>query len=150
VAWLVSVVVLAAACAPSTPDENSWRAAARRAISDVSSAVQTARLALREDEEGHLYGSYVQTVAVDAEELAGSGADSLASVQPPEAERQRYDAVTAQLDDAASLLSEVRIAVVAGHTGSYPDLVEKLADAVEGLDKLDQDLMHPPGAASGL
>jgi len=145
VSWLtLPLVVLIAACAPSTPDADAWRDQARRAVSDVSSALQTAKLALEEDAKGHLFDNYTQTVAVDAEEIAGSSADGFASVQPPEVERERYDVVTAQLDDAASLLSEVRIAVVAGHTGSYPDLIDKLAGAVTGLEKLDEDLTHPP------
>ena len=141
---LLPLVVLMAACAPSTPDADTWRDQARRAVSDVSSALQTARLALEEDGKDHLFDNYLQTVAVDAEEIAGTASDGFANIQPPDVERERYDVVTAQLDDAASLLSEVRIAVVAGHSGSYPDLIDKLEEAVTGLDKLDQDLTHPP------
>ncbi len=149
VTWLPALVVgvlliSVQGCAPGTPDEGSWRDDARRAISDVSSSLETARLALEEDTNGHLFDTYVQTVAVDAEELAGSSSEKFASIQPPEAERQRYDVVTRQLGDAADLLGEVRIAVVAGHPASYSELIEKLEEAATGLDKLDQDLRHPP------
>jgi hypothetical protein len=145
---LVAALVVLSACAPGTPAEDSWRDDARRAISDVSSAVQTDRVALGADRDGHLYANYLQTVVVDSEDTAGSSADSFASVQPPELERERYDVVSTQLDDAASLLSQVRIAVVAGHTGSYPDLLQKLSEAAAGLDKLDVDLSHPPVGGS--
>jgi hypothetical protein len=145
---VVALVLLGGACAPSTPDEDSWRGEAHRAVSNVRSAVQTARLALMEDERGHLHDSYVQTVAVDSEDSAGTSADGFASVQPPELERERYDVVATQLDDAASLLSEVRIAVVAGHTKSYRQLAQKLAEAADGLDRLDQDLSHAPVGGS--
>jgi hypothetical protein len=60
-------------------------------------------------------------VVVDAEEAAGAPSDKFAGFQPPRSERERYDVVTGQLDAAASLLSEVRIAVVAGNEAQMPD-----------------------------
>ena len=57
--------------------------------------------------------------------------------------------MTGQLDAAVGLLSEVRIAVVAGNEGQFPDLSARLHEAATALDQLDQDLRHPPEAPAG-
>ncbi|MDQ4055394.1 MAG: hypothetical protein M3237_22255 [Actinomycetota bacterium] len=148
----VVVLVMAMACAPRTPGEDSWREDALRALSDVRSSVQVTRVAVEQAADDRIYDSYLQAVVVDAEEAAGASADTFAGFQPPRSERERYDVVTGQLDAAAGLLSEVRIAVVAGNEGQLPDLLTQLHDAAESLHQLNQDLRHPPedpaGAAS--
>jgi len=131
-------------CAPSTPDAGSWRLHARRAISDVISNVETARLALEQSLDDRVYANYLQTVALDAEKAAGAAAQKLASEQPPQVERERYDTVTGRLDEATGLLAEVRIAVVHRSTGAYPRLVDELRTTAEHLDALEKDLLHPP------
>jgi hypothetical protein len=143
------VVTLAAACAPRTPDEDSWREDALLALSDVRSSVQAVRVALQQSDEGRLFDSYLQTVTVDSEETAGGSAQKFGGFQPPRAERERYDAVSGQLDAAVSLLSEVRIAVVAHNEGQFAELTAQLLDAVHALDRLDQDLRHPPDDRAG-
>ena len=42
-------------CAPGTPDADSWRIDAQRAVSDASSAVLTAELALRHNVKGRVF-----------------------------------------------------------------------------------------------
>jgi hypothetical protein len=64
VAALLAVLTVAG-CAPGTPDEDSWRDDATRAVGDVASAVQTARLALVQSLEENLPDPYLQTVMVD-------------------------------------------------------------------------------------
>ena len=145
----VAVVALATACAPRTPGEDSWREDALRALSDVRSSVQVTRVALEQASDDRLFDRYLQTVVVDAEEAAGASADRFAGFQPPPSERERYDAVTGQLDAAAGLLSEVRIAVVAGNQGQLPDLLTQLHDAAQSLEQLDHDLRHPPEDPAG-
>jgi len=140
---LVAVPV-AAGCAPSTPDIDSWRLHARRAVSDVLSSVQTSRLALEQALDGTLFDAYVQTLTVDAEEAGSSAADKLAAEQPPVPEQKRFTVVTGRLDEATGLLADARIAAVDGRTGDYPDLVERLHSTAARLDTLEQDLHHPP------
>lgn len=145
----VLLLLVVTACAPRTPDQAEWRAHAVLAASDVRSGVQVARVALQQSADDHIFDSYLQVVAVDAEGTAGSAADTFAGFQPPRAERQRYDAVTGQLDAAAGLLSEVRIAVVAGNEGQYADLAVELHDAARSLEQLELDLRHPPEEPAG-
>ena len=105
VAWLLAATVAATTlgCAPGTPDGDSWRIDAQRAVSDASSAVQTAELALRQHGRGRVFDRYLQTVLVEAEEGVGKAGDAIAARQPPRAERERYDAVTGQVDEASGL-----------------------------------------------
>ena len=59
--------------------------------------------------------------------------DTIGSKQPPQAERERYETVTGQIDEAASLVSTARIAVVDRETERYDALADRLADAAEAL-----------------
>jgi hypothetical protein len=148
VAWWLAAAVAASTvgCAPGTPDGDSWRIDAQRAVSDASSAVQTAELALRQHGRGRVFDRYLQTVLVEAEAGVGKASEAIGSRQPPRAERERYDAVTGQIDEAAGLVSTARIAVVDRETDRYDALADRLASAADALKKLQDELQHPPAA----
>jgi len=131
-------------CAPGTPDEDSWRADATRAVGDVASAVQTAQLALAQSEAGHLSHAYLQSVLVDAERTGGMAAQTLSSVQPPDGERQRSSEVLDTLDKATGLVTDARIAVDARESEQYAELVTDLRRTAEDLQHLESTLEHPP------
>jgi len=133
-------------CAPGTPDDDSWRIDAQRAVSDASSAVQTAELALRQRVEGRVFDRYLQTVMVEAEKGMGKASNAISTRQPPRTERERYQTVTSQIDDAASLVATARIAVVDRETDRYDALADRLEKASDALKKLEFDLYHPPVA----
>jgi hypothetical protein len=151
--WISSVAIavfllcMGAGCAPSTPDADSWRIDAQQAVSDAASAVHAAELALRLSQDSRVYDRYLQTVLVDAEEALGASGDAIGSKQPPEAERNRYDTVTGKIDDAASLASRTRIAVVDREEDSYGAWADQLAAAARGLQQLEDDLRHPVQAS---
>ncbi len=130
-------------CAPGTPDEDSWRGDATRAVGDVAGAVQTARLALAESQEEHLHHAYLQAVLVDAERNGGKAVQTLSSVQPPAAERERSSDVNDHLERSTGLLTDARIAVVARDTDEYGDLVAELLNAALDLARLEAELEHP-------
>jgi hypothetical protein len=142
----VAAVVLLLAllgCAPSTPDDDAWRGDATRAVGDVTSAVQTAQLALSESQSGHLPHAYLQSVLVDAERTGGMAAQALSSVQPPPAERQRSSDVLDILDEATGLVTDARIAVVAGDSEQYDELVSDLRRTAADLQHLESTLERP-------
>jgi hypothetical protein len=147
-AAVIVAVVLAttSACAPGTPDADSWRIDAQRAVSDASSAVQTAELALRQHVKGRMFDRYLQTVMVEAEQGMGKASNAISTRQPPRSERVRYQTVTSEIDGAASLVSTARIAVVDRETDRYDALAARLARAAARLQKLEDELMHPPVA----
>ena len=142
----LAVLSLVTACAPGTPDGDSWRIDAQRSVSDASSAVQTAELALRQNRRGHVFDRYLQTVLVEAEKAVGKAGDAIGSRQPPRAEEERYQTVTGQIDEAASLVSTARIAVVDRDSDRYDALAGRLEKAAEALKTLEDDLQHPPEA----
>ena len=149
VATVAAVLLLAlTGCAPGTPDEDSWRYDARRAVGDVVSAVQTARLVLTQSQEDRVHHAYLQTVLVDAERLGGLAAGTLSSVQPPDVEHRRSSDVGDKLEQATGLLTDARIAVVAHDTDEYADLVMQLERTAEELLDLESALEHPPEEAS--
>jgi hypothetical protein len=145
-AAVVVALLATAGCAPGTPDGDSWRIDAQRAVSDASSAVSTAELALRQSGRGRVFDRYLQTVLIEAEKAVGKASETIGSKQPPRAERDRYDTVTGQIDAAAGLVSTVRIAVVDRETDRYDALADRLASAAKALLRLEDDLQHPPVA----
>jgi hypothetical protein len=151
VAWWLAAALAATTvgCAPGTPDGDSWRIDAQRAVADASSAVHTAELALRQHGRGRVFDRYLQTVLVEAEEGVGKAGDAIGSRQPPREERERYATVTGQVDEAASLVSTARIAVVDRETSRYDALADRLAAAADALQKLGDELEHPPVAGGG-
>jgi hypothetical protein len=147
-AWAATALTLAVsfttACAPGTPDGDSWRIDAQRAVSDAAAQVHTAELALRLHGKGRVFDRYLQTVLLDAEKGVGTAGDAFGAKQPPRAERERYDTVTGQLDEAAGLVATTRIAVVDRETDRYDALADRLAAAADALKKLQDELQHPP------
>ena len=140
------VLAMLSACAPGTPDADSWRIDAQRAVSDASSAVQTAELALRQHVKGRMFDRYLQTVLVNSEEGMGKASNAISTRQPPQSERVRYQTVTSEIDGAASLVAEARIAVVDRETERYDALAARLGKTADRLQKLEDELMHPPVA----
>ena len=146
---LAALLLLALpACAPGTPDEDSWRGDASRAVGDVASAVQTARLGLTLARRDRVPHAYLQTVVVEAETNAGKSAEKLSAVQPPAVERRRASEVSDRLQQATDLLTETRIAVVDGDEDAYADLAAGLAGIAGDLSTVEDALEHPPSEAA--
>jgi hypothetical protein len=149
VAGAATVAVLAlTGCAPGTPDEDSWRGDATRAVGDVASAVQTASLGLTLARRDRVPHAYLQTVLVEAETNAGKSAEALSAVQPPAVERRRASDVSDELQTATDLLTATRIAVVDGDETRYADLAGRLAHVADDLSTLEDALLHPPSEAA--
>jgi hypothetical protein len=142
------VAVAMTACAPGTPDEDSWRGDATRAVGDVASAVQTVRLSLSLARHDRIPHAYLQTVLVDAETNAGKSAQKLSAVQPPDVERQRASDVNDALEQATGLLTDARIAVVADQPDQYAQLERQLTKINHDLTGIEGGLEHPPEGAS--
>ena len=107
---------------PRTPDGDSWRID-RSEPCPTPVVVRTAELALRQHARGR-----VRPLPPDrpGQRRGGLGkaSDAIGSKQPPRAERERYDAVTGQLDEAAGLVSTA----VSPSSTARPGRSEALAD----------------------
>jgi hypothetical protein len=138
-----AVLVGLSGCVPPSPDDPGWREDARKTLGDVGSELATAKLVLRARAQDRFVGRYDQVVLAYAEEAAGKAADTLAAEQPPDTELKRYRTVTDALDQATSLLSEARIAVVSGRPAACATLCPKLEAANSRLQKLEKRMSGP-------
>jgi|GEM_PF-6593788 len=134
----LALCLLASGCAPNRPDQDAWRALAQQALGDASSAISTDQVTL--EKRGKVFPPYLKTVVIQAEDTSGKSAQKFASLQPPGPYRQRYETVTSALDDAGSLLSDVRIAVVRHDTAEYPQLLKRLKKQSDKLSKLQDHI----------
>lgn len=131
---------LLSACAPPTPDHESWSDSALQALDDAHSEVATVRLLLRQSREDLVTRSYEKVVVLDSEEAAGLVAESFGAKQPPPGDDQEYAAVTTALSDAADLLTDVRIAVERDEVASYPGLARKVVQALSDLEAAEEEV----------
>jgi len=136
------VVLMAPSCLPSTPDQSAWRAAAIRSVEDVASSVATVEWGIEHDDD--LFGRYLRSLVVHAEESADSSQQKLSSLQPPGAAEAIYDSATGTLSDATSVVADARIAVVEGDDAAYPGLAHRLDQIGDRLDALEQQLRAMP------
>lgn len=121
---------------PSRPDGPAWDQAARQSLEDAASEVATVKVALEQQQKGHLLGKYGVTTVTDSEEALGLAQDSILTQQPPTSRQEGFDKVAAALGDAGDLVTEARIALVRDDTRAYAGLVHRL-DAMSGrLDDL--------------
>jgi len=141
-AWPGVVVLMTAltACAPQTPDHESWTDSALQALEDSASEVATAELLLRQAEDDRVTRAFEKVVALDADEAAGTIAESFGAKQPPRQDDEEYRTVTTALSDAADLLADVRIAVERGDTSEYADLLEQLEKVADDLDRTRREV----------
>lgn len=145
-ALVLALCLTATGCAPNRPGQDAWRALAEQALGDASSAISTDQVTLQKRDK--VFPPYLRTVVIEAENTAGRSSQKLASLQPPGPYRQRYESVTSALDDAGSLLSDVRIAVVRHDTGQYAQLIKRLQKQSDKLSSL-QDKIQALGGGSG-
>ena len=136
------MALAASACAPGTPDKDSWRVDALRSIGDVSSSVSSVQLALQHHDR--IFGPYLQTVTVQAEDNAGKATTKLSAVQAPGPYLDRADTVTSALDDADSLLTDARIAVVRRDSATYAALIHRLSTTADRLSRLEDRIRALP------
>jgi len=134
------VVLLAAACAPQSPDHSSWTDQAHQALEDTASEVATVSLLLRLERQGKVPGKYQQVVAQDSESAVGATMSKFGGEQPEPQDDPTYRRVTGVMSDASDLLSEVRIAIVRRDSAAYPKLLDRLVDVEARLNEVARDL----------
>jgi hypothetical protein len=104
--------VVLAGCVGSSRTADDYRSKAVATADQVRSAVETARLGVEAADRGRAFLPYLSRLFGDAEGDATWPQTAFDSVQPPDEEsdavRRELDVL---LDDAASVLSEVRIAI---------------------------------------
>jgi hypothetical protein len=137
---LVAVAALVGGCVPSQPSPNDWRRQARQSLEDVLSEVATAQVVLREQAAGHLLTKAGVVMLVDAEESAGTTAETFSALQPPEGFEQRHAKVSDALERASGLIADARMARVREDQETYVELQRSLVHERSMLAGLREQL----------
>lgn len=124
-------------CVSPALGESSYRGKGQQAAGAALSEVATAQLVCEQVLEGNLPRSYADETVSAAEDALGSIADSFGAVQPPRESDGVQSDVSELLDEAASAVTEARIAVRRADGDALERLVEKLKDLADRLRDLE-------------
>ena len=76
-------LVTLVSCAPSEPSAADWRSAARQAVEDTASEVDTVALVIRLEADDRLPGRSARIAAVESEESVATAEQTFSTQQPP-------------------------------------------------------------------
>jgi hypothetical protein len=135
--WCVlpaSLLVIATACVAPARSFGAYEGKATTTAQDALSAVETVRLAVVAAAKKDAFGPYLSIVISDAEDTATSVQGTFDSVQPPDprSDRLRQD-LDDRLQDAISVLSDLRIAIRRGETRALSSRMDDLTKAANLL-----------------
>jgi hypothetical protein len=117
---VLAALVLAGCTSPSRTDEDYTRKAVHTA-QDVTSAVQSARLATRLAAGDKATKQYLDVVLTESESGAGAAEATFLSVQPPTSGSDRLrDQLSVLLAHASDVLGQLRIEVRRGNLDRLP------------------------------
>lgn len=135
----VVVCVLAATSGCSLvaqPDVAAWDERARQAVTDATSEVATARLAVETAREERAWSTYTLVLVADAEEAMGTVQDDVSRTQVPDGRDDAAKDLEALLDEAAGAVREARRHAVEGRYDD-PGLRDVLDRAGERLARAE-------------
>jgi hypothetical protein len=131
--WVALGLLLVGACTGPVRSTSVYESKAGQTAETVSSAVQTALLAVEAAEGGK--ARYLTQTLVEAEEDANAAQGTFDAIQPPD---RRADELRDRLDEllgeATGTLAELRIAARRGRLADLPALAEPLPEVAEELD----------------
>jgi hypothetical protein len=138
----LGTALLAAACALSGcmvspalgPD--SYRGKGQSSVQAVLSEVETARLVAEQFRRGRVPQPYADEVVSASEDAASWIGDAFGTVQPP----RESEEVSGLLDEAESLLADVRVATRRGDKEALGELQEELRQLAERLRGTEERL----------
>jgi hypothetical protein len=153
-ARVVVAVVLAASganaltgCTTGQPSSTSaWQSASDRALGEVISGLGTARIVIEQEQRDRLPHAYAVETVTDTIESSGLEISSYQVAQPPDDLHRANAEVGDALDEASSLLVEIRVAIASpGLTAVSADRLLDRIDALrDELDQLDKAVMNEP------
>lgn len=97
---------------PATPSEHGWLVHGQRAAGDVVSALGTTTLVLQQHAADRLVPNYARVAVAQAESSAGGAVSAWGDEQPPQSQEQRAGRISSTLDDATTLISQARQALL--------------------------------------
>jgi len=144
---LLAGAALISGCGTGRPSSTSaWQSASDRVLGTAISGLGTARIAVEQERRNGVFHTYAVVTATDAIETTGKEISSYQVAQPPDALHSANAAVGDALDEATSLLVEVRVTLASpGLTAESASRLVKRIDALrDQLDKLDKAVEKSP------
>ncbi len=138
-ALLAAGAMLLGGCAVTTsPDRGGYLEQASLSLGTAVSEVATTRLFLEQLEEEDVWSTTVDAQLRYSEDGVAGAAQSFGELDPPPGSDRLQKRCGSLLDDAESLLTEVRIAVHRDDAAKYPSLVADLAKLGARLKTLER------------
>jgi hypothetical protein len=135
---LLPAVMAVSGCVSPAVDAGGYRGKVGHSAEQMVGILNTARLAVQLDLRGRMTQSLLDTVVTDAENDAQSVLTAFETVQPPDPESVRLrTSADNVLQDAASNLSDLRIAVRRSDRGAKVKLVADLNKSTQDLQQLE-------------
>jgi hypothetical protein len=134
-------------CTTGQPQSTSaWQSSSDRVLGTAISGLGTARIVVKQEQADRTPHSYAVVAATDAIETTGKEISSYQVAQPPDGLHSANATVGDALDEASSLLVDVRVAVASpGLTTETADRLVKRIDALrDKLDELDKAVEKSP------
>jgi hypothetical protein len=137
-------------CTGTPASVSSWQSSSDRAIGEALSGLGTSRLAIDLDTDDRAPHSYVVVTVTDAIESASKEVSSFQVAQPPDSLHRANKVVGEALDDAVSLMVDVRVAIAS--PGLDPATARVLLHRIDTLrkklDRLDSAVKSSPGSVA--
>ena len=144
---LLAVAALLNGCGTGRPSSISgWQSASDRVLGTAISGLGTARIVVEQEQRDGAFHTYAVVAATDAIETTGKEISSYEVAQPPDELHNANATVGDALDEASSLLVDVRVALASpGLTAESASRLLKRIDALrDKLDKLDKAVEKSP------
>jgi hypothetical protein len=138
---------LLSGCMTGRPSSTSaWQSASDRALGEAISGLGTARVVVEQEQRNRVPHTYAVVTVTDAIETSGREISSFQVQQPPDALHRANAAVGDALDEASSLLVEVRVTLASPGLpkASARRLLDEIDSLRDQLDQLDSAVMDSP------
>jgi len=139
--------VLVTGCGTGRPASTSaWQSASDRTLGQAISGLGTARVAVRVEADDKAPHTYTVVSVTDAIESTGKEVSSYQVAQPPDELHHANKVVGQALDDAVSLLVDVRVALASPglDDAEASALIHRIDAQRKKLDDLDKAVMSSP------
>jgi hypothetical protein len=145
---LLATVPALVGCTGSPSSTSAWQSTSDRTLGTVISGLGTARVVVRAQARDDLPHAYAVVAATDAIDTSATEVATYLVGQPPDRLHRANSEVAHALQEAVSLLAEVRVALASpGLSASGAGRLVKAIDAMrDRLDTLDRQVQTSPGS----
>lgn len=143
---VVGVAVLSGCTTGQPSSTSAWQSASDRTIGSAIAGLGTARIVVKQEQDSKMPHTYAVVAATDAIETTSKEISSYQVSQPPDGLHRANSAVGDALDEATSLLVEVRVTLASPGltTESAQGLLDRIDKLRDELDKLDKAVEKSP------